>query len=516
MKRNSPCFILNGLIALLFVACASEETNHENSQLVPNTLRTVATLTGQQPLFGLQNNEQTPAKTRTTATHTFHAPAVVSWLSTDKIWVKATDGTFYQSAAAQFSSTSPINYARANFTLTSGNYGFNPEVRYTNGSSADEVVIAAQQIQSTGNNFDHLGVSGDCGAAISVGGGGDYEFTLQHKVSYLCLLPRAQSGELSNCKVTKIDIIADNDIAGTYSFTNGTLSVVPTGNASKSIRLTTGTGFTLTNVTSMNDNAAYVVIAPGTHELIIKYWLKTPDNLEGTVTKHIPSQLYDAGSIYDFTANLDVRAYHEKYYMFDAADGQDYWAGNEAFQPYVVGNQDEHYAHNNSDPRWFNPIIYPTEATRSARNCPNVNEISWYVMRGEIHWDADELFCQNGHYYKGGAWILKKSEIAGFNTTTAADGANYTNNGQHCTLSQPVAYGTPAANQINRYFFKPAIGHYYLGRMMNSMGAEVLLRTKSQVPDVVPRTYVFKVSSSRAEVDRGDYCDNGLTVWTAE
>ena len=48
------------------------------------------------------------------------------------------------------------------------------------------------------------------------------------------------------------------------------------------------------------------------------------------------------------------------------------------------------------------------------------------------------------------------------------------------------------------------------------LGAEVLLRTKSQVPDVVPRTYVFKVSSSRAEVDRGDYCDNGLTVWTAE
>ena len=58
----------------------------------------------------------------------------------------------------------------------------------------------------------------------------------------------------------------------------------------------------------MSKNASYAVIAPGTHNPRIRYWLRnTTDNpkgsIDGTVTKYV-TLTFVPGSIHDITANL--------------------------------------------------------------------------------------------------------------------------------------------------------------------------------------------------------------------
>jgi lipoprotein len=67
------------------------------------------------------------------------------------------------------------------------------------------------------------------------------------------------------------------------------LSASPTANASKTITLKTGAGFNLDNsTTDITKNGAYMVIAPGTHTLTIRYWVKSEtDNVEAHITKNV-------------------------------------------------------------------------------------------------------------------------------------------------------------------------------------------------------------------------------------
>ena len=151
--RESLLFVA----ALTLVACASEDTQQKDETKQPET-KYVATFTGNQPKADSQ------AKSRTTATHTIGNPAQVIWEATDRIWVKADDGRFYQSEAANFAaSATPADHSRANFHLSQGYYATTtPEVRYVGTSTnADRVTIAATQTQASPNDFSHLGAAGD-------------------------------------------------------------------------------------------------------------------------------------------------------------------------------------------------------------------------------------------------------------------------------------------------------------------------------------------------------------------
>ena len=468
----------------LLTACASEDTQQKDETKQSET-KYVATFTGHQP------NSNSSAKSRTTATHTIGNPAQVLWEATDKIWVKADDGNFYQSEAADFSaSATPTNHSRANFRLSQGSYmKLNPEIRYTGASTnANTVVIASNQTQNSPNDFSHLKAAGDCGSAFSQGGGNDHEFTLQHRASYLCFLPRCMNTALGpNVKLTRITVTADKDIAGTYDFSNGSLmGKSPTG-GSKTITLRLGDthNFSLnTTTTNIAMNGAYMVIAPGTYTLTINFHIEDNNGTGGDITKTLIGFTCPEGQIKDITANVTpptMPNYTEyRYYMWDAQ--QHYWWGH--LKP--NGSPDGIFPSAASDPRMLhsNPNPYtaqPLAATQSCRNCPNVNEMAWYAFNGDPHWvEAGSMIDNSGHLqtvYRDGIWLKKKAKIMADEGITEAQMKNgypkYNPVDWRITrpaysLSAPVIPKTTPVPSTTDYFFVPVLGFYYQGSLIDS------------------------------------------------
>ena len=169
---------------------------------------------------------------------------------------------------------------------------------------------------------------------------------------------------------------------------------------------------------SRTTNGAYMIIKPGSHILRVRYWVKDIiTNVEGTITKLLPSTNYASNTYYDVTANLDTRNYDgNHYYMWDAQE--QYWKGYEwtkhlpgnTGQLTVYGGSSSNYAQSNADPnhRWYHEgggTGIRLDATQSCASLPNVNEMTWYAAKGEPRWDADELWTAMGHLYKGGMWV---------------------------------------------------------------------------------------------------------------
>ena len=411
MKMKKLSFLC--VAALLFASCASEDAtapNNNDKQQQGNT-EIVATFIGSQP------RTSASAKTRTTATHELGKAAKVFWEDADRIWVKADDGIFYQSLPPQFSAASPIDKSNANFGLTGGSYlNFNPEVRYTNTGSPDVAEILSTQSQNSPNDFSHLATAGDCGSAIAIGGGGDHKFTLIHKASYLCFLPRCMNAALGpNIELEKISVSADKPIAGKYDFSDGSLlNKIPTANSSNTITLSIN-NFPLDNTaTDINKNGAYMVIAPGTYNFSITYTFKDNNGEVATMAKSLDNFTCAEGNIYDITANLTPKEFNYKHYMWDAPEGQDYWHGHESDRPTVTGVQGANYPLNNTDLRWQHADNGPAAiltATRSGKDCPNANEAAWYSTKGEVRSGSD-VYAKNGHLIRiKGFWLKKKAAI---------------------------------------------------------------------------------------------------------
>ena len=211
-----------------------------------------------------------------------------------------------------------------------------------------------------------------------------------------------------------------------------------------------------------------MVIKPGTHILKVRYWVKDKaTNVEGTITKTLPSKLYASNTYYDMTANLNVRDYDgTKYYMWDAQ--QNYWAGHEwnsasPWQPTLMSQPaNPNYPQNNADSRWHNEGggSGRFDATHSCAGLPNVNEMTWYAA-SDPRWDGDELWTTMGHLYKGGMWFKKKSQISGFNSNTAVDGTDWRTDGNFKRWS--ASNTLPSAADVGNYFYLPALGFYNFG-----------------------------------------------------
>ena len=473
----------------LLMACTSE-----NAQQQGDTQRDgehiVATFTGQ--------HSDAMGKTRTIATHTKGDVAHVSWIPIDRIWVKATNGVFYQSGPAD-TRTPSLEGPRAYFSLTAGEYGFNPVVHYTGASTSyDRVNILSQQSGGAGS-FAQLSNYGDCGSATAVGGGGDYEFTLNHKASYLCLYPRFENVATNpNVRLTKITISSTGaPLAGTFDFADGKIKDKP-ALANGSTTITANVQNDRLPLATSDANSYYFVLRPSStpQTLTVVYTIKDPTtNVSVDVSKTI-TETFDEGKIYDYTAWLDkdINIYNSSdFYMWDAR--QHYWYGYESEQPTIEqglpgATQGPNFPKNSSDPqnRWYNPV-FPGSGIRNDaqttlfQTLPNVNELFWYIKKGDPWFEAptSHIMIRNNHLRIvniGGLWLRKKNAILTYlkangylSSFTEADlKKGYKDTPTAASTDYRTVVGstsvTPRAGRptdTSNYFFLPTGGAYTYG-----------------------------------------------------
>ena len=412
---------------------------------------------------------------------TMEADGTFYWEAGDKIWVKDDSGNWQQSSNSPTGKTASFKFLMPGKYTAKSSY----EVYYPgkNGNK-DKVTISANQTQTEPNTTAHFGASGDCGIAKATRNATthEFEFALDHKAAYLVFKPYTNDGVLSNCYLTKIEVTSDNDITDTYTLdptaATGTGALTGTGNGKQIVLETKGSGaypngFPLTNTSaSLTTNGAYMVIKPGTHTLRIRYWVKdVATQVEGTITKIIPSHTFAKNEYVNMEADLQVKNYDgDHYYMWDAQ--QQYWYGYEwtknlgagVGQPTVMSPAaNPNYPKSNTDPRYFHEGSGGFQASNSCSTLPNVNEMTWYAAKGDPRWDKDELWTTMGHLYKGGMWFKKKANISGFDANKAVDGSDWRTNfrGSSWSVSQTL----PDAADANNYFYLPALGYYQSGQL---------------------------------------------------
>lgn len=462
---------------LFFTGCASEDTANKQTEQEPST----------EGLTGFV--EEVPA-TRTTAEYD-GSGLNFYWTAGDRIWVN-NGGTLTQDAYNNISSklennpANPSAVQRAtkakfwfNGTFTASSY----PVRYTgkNGTK-DKVTIKASQTQTIPNDASHIGEDGDFGVATATkpAGVAQYHFALDHKAAYITFMPYTDQGVVAGAKLQKIRVFTGNPsdaLAGTFDLADdGTLS--NPASTSNSVELTVpnfsipSTSTYTTNGPTMvvkpiiepyATNGATMVVNPGTYNNVsIEYTVHDPvTNVTGTITKTYPSVTFMAGRNKKVNTDLQVPVYYQdSYYMWDAAEGQDYWCGHLDSD----GKPDGNYPLNNTDPRWHreDASLPCPPANRSAKDCPNVNELIWYAKHGEPHWDNTTLWATMGHLYTGGMWLKKKDKISGF-TDINYYGTDYRLATDTNFPNPNITQGKPS--NISDYFYLPALGWYQNGTL---------------------------------------------------
>ncbi len=314
------------------------------------------------------------------------------------------------------------------------------------GAGAKKVVIAGSQTQIAFNNTKHFGAAGDCGVATAtkttVSGKRGYRFNLQHKASYLCFLPyMAIKAQRANFKIRRIEITSNNNISGTYGLTQAGLSY--------------------------------------------------------------KSHNFGANKICDIPVNLGVMHYNGRnYYMWDAR--KNYWYGHEwdasvAWQPIVNDKTNGGYPKSKADAsRWYHEGSGSFEASVNPlfKQLPNANEIGWYVLRGDAHWDNSTQWKAFGTTYTSGIWLKRLSVIAQENGKKPAalklkdpKGNDLRASSYHYRISPKN--GKPADSVIGDYFFLPALG-YYLNGKLSYLGSYGLYWSSSAYPS--HRSYAYRLS----------------------
>ena len=477
MKRHSFTSQLKSLalvfgVALAFASCANEDVAQNPTNPNEETDNNLTTFVA---------GDET--KTRTSLDYN---SSDFSWEAGDYIYVKDDNGVLRKSTNAPDQKVAAFKYKVPGKFTAHSSY----EVYYLGkNSSGNSVTISTTQRQTAPDNTEHFGTAGDYGTATAtkVTGKNQFAFELEHQPAYLVFQPYTSNTILQNCYLTKVEVSSDNDIAEKYTVntTTGALDASTVTNGNKIVLTTKDptwgssnyNGFPLTNnAASVTTNGAYMVIKPGIHILKVRYWVKdVATNVEGTITKTLPSTTYASNTYYDMTANLNVRNYDgDKYYMWDAQ--QNYWAGHEwnkanPWQPVLNGNGNSNYAQNNGDPRYYNEAYTygaDNKATHTpCKDLPNVNEMTWYAAKGEPRWDGDELWTTMGHLYKGGMWFKKKANISGFNPNTAYNGIDWRTNGG--SGNWPVSQTLPSAADAGNYFYLPTLG-WYSSSQLSSVG----------------------------------------------
>ena len=424
------------------------------------------------------------AKTRTSMDYT---SGDFYWEAGDYIYVKDDDGTWQKSDNAPTGKVASFKFKVPGKFTASASY----KVYYPgkNGSN-DQVTIPAAQSQSEPNSTVHFGVSGDCGTATATGtvGGGSFSFALDHQAAILVFQPYNSNAELNDCYLTKIEVTSDNNITGTYTLNSSTGELTGTGSGKQITLNTTGSGAyangfpVKTTSASVGTNGAYMLIQPGTHALKVRYWVKDVlTNVEGVITKDLSSFVYDKNTYYDMALNMNLKDYEVTRCLWDAQ--ADFWSGHEwnatnpsdRWQPVVSIDPAPHSSELKnpapSSPRaanMFNSGLgVRYDAVNLCKDCPNANEMAWYVEYGDPRFDADILWTCMGHLRKSGVWLKKKAKIASDYSTTIAniedkapDGIDWRTASKSKTKTIS-SHTPPSASERGNYFFLPTLGNAF-------------------------------------------------------
>lgn len=498
-KKLFISFAAFAAASVLMSSCSNEEsTATANDQLTTFTGGIVTEVPMERVQIG------TPGVTTRTSMNRsdINGDGAFFWESNDVIYVEDDGDKLYKSQ-----NTITETKARADF-LVLGSYtnkiqydvyycGENP------GAAERKVVIANNQTQSDFNNTKHFGAVGDCGVAKAEKntdpGKSGFKFDLEHKSSYLCFLPYFTTPEKRNTyKIKSIEITSNNNIAGTYDLSQNGLSGA---GDSKTITLHVGSDGLLladkTVATTSIKNSLYVVIAPGDHDLSVRYTVidTNDNNKELILDKKYKSHTFGANMICNIPVNIDLTAENgghrntsststleegfvsyyysgRNYYMWDAAEN--YWSGHEwnsatPWQPTVKQATHDGYPKSKAadGARWYHEDDGPFEASVNPlfNKLPNACEMVWYVSMGDAHWDNTTRWSAFGKTYTGGVWLKKLSVIAEENGKQLADLKKADPDGR--TLRDDNLYssvwckqGKPASSEISKYFFLPALGHY--------------------------------------------------------
>ena len=516
-KKLFISFAAFAAASVLMSSCSNEEsTATTNDQLTAFTGGIVTEVPMERVQIG------TPGITTRTSMNRedIGGQGVFLWEPNDVIYVEDDDNKLRKSLNTINESAPRTTFLVDGSYTTKGQY----DVYYcgtNSGAGAKKVVIASDQTQVAFNNTKHFGAVGDCGVAkaakTTVSGKSGYRFDLEHKASYLCFLPyMAIKVQRANFRIQRIEITSDNNIAGTYDLTQSGLSNTGT-NESKTITLDVGTdGLKLADqatATKSIKNSLYVVIAPGTHALKVKYTVLDAKNTVMTITKSYKSHNFGANKICDIPVNLGVRHYSGRnYYMWDAA--KNYWAGHEwdsadPWQPTTNGASNDGYPKSkaaNGD-RWYNEGVgsFGASVNPLFKKLPNANELGWYVLKGDAHWDDSTPWEVFGKIYTGGIWLKKRSVIAQENGKGSADLKHKDPKGNDLGVSYDrygisPKNGKPADRVIGKYFFLPALGSCFYGGL-NSLGSDGLYWSSSASSGISYSSYSLYFHSGYVSVD---------------
>ena len=334
---------------------------------------------------------------------------------------------------------------------------------------------------------------------------GNYTFTLEHKGSYITFRPYSDHAPFTKwggAYVDHIDVSADQVLCGRFKIKGDTidLSSRPVEDQYKKsscyiglynlLRLTVGNPPTVPPVSDYwHETPSYAImsIAPGTYtNFTVRYWISTrfPGG-DGCVTKTYPRVTFTAGKNKVISQNIHTSTEYpaDKYYMWDAVEH--YWKGYEWDGPnpeqpdYDEPGKSDKNPKDKNDPRWCSevaPYADPTgaapavAATRSCKDCPNINELLWYIQQGLIWADSPELFSVMNSRYAGRYRIRKLSAIAKSVGKTveelkakAPDGVDYTRSTKmpnHFMMSNALASGLSEGTTKDDYFLLPVMGAY--------------------------------------------------------
>ena len=435
MKTNALSLLALTGALFLMTACANEETNSKQEQAQkPDTKGLTA--------FVVNNGA-----TRTTADYD-GSGLNFYWTEGDRLWVN--NGTLIQDNSNNITDLLTPNPKRSDAvkraatarfyfsgTYTAPSY----PVRYTgkNSTVGDKVIIKDQQTQALPNDAAHIGEDGDCGTGTAINSGGGYNFTLDHKASYLTLLPYSTINFSTAVKLTQVKITADEALSGQFNFDDSGIDLgsrpAPTP-ANRSITLTLsggGTnGFVIPVAAAKETNSPIMVLPPGTYNNVsIEYTLYDQFTTKTeTIKKEYATLTFVPGKNKKISTNLQMRSY-------------------------------------------ITPMGYWREFVG-----PNTNQALWYIYRGDPHLDQTTIFAAKrsatspANICLGGIWVKKAAKIPGFTGSNDPFGVNqiyywetyrvdgysgYLSNMNNGNLGS-LTIGIPT--NISDYYFIPSVFGY--------------------------------------------------------
>ena len=424
------------------------------------------------------------------------------WNSYEKIWVKTAEDTYLDSYRSELISNGSGKYPSAKFYFNQNLKEESYEIYYTGNysSSAQSVTISQAQQQSSWDNADHIGWSGDCGTDKAIKKANNkYDFKLNHKAAYLIFRPYKATNITASWKIMSIEII-DNDgntLCGKYPLELEGLKTTDVTNGNSNVVLyCSSSGFELETSASQS---CFAVIQPGTHSLTIRYNIKPEKDVNGNAGKTFAIEK-KITSITEFAPNSVTRIQHKMSAMSIDSLGFDMrqWGATDNFYATYDGSSP---AAGNYD----KTTLFPNQLTTDLwKDLPTANEAAWYLLRGDVRVDRNTCWFIDGtgaSIRKNGVWILKKEHIDGFTDEVCPMGRdlngvdgnyNYSYRPQTLSVYINVAFpelidnyengGVPNSDEIDKYFFLPAFGRILSNTDHDSEYTTVYYWTKSPSP----------------------------------